>query len=168
MYFIIIALVVAFDQLTKYLIQANMELNSSIPLIDGIFHITYIQNRGAAFSMFQNKTEFLIVMQLIIIAVVLIYLVKKQKTEHGCLLLSISLIAAGGIGNLIDRTMRSYVVDFFDFRVWPIFNVADIAVCVGCGLLILYMFFIEPKRNKIEKQSVTKDEISRELDVSEE
>ena len=168
MYFIIIALVVAFDQLTKYLIQANMELNSSIPLIEGIFHITYIQNRGAAFSILQNKTEFLIIMQLIIITAVLIYLIKKQKSEQWCLLFSISLIAAGGVGNLIDRAMKGYVVDFFDFRVFPIFNVADISVCVGCGLLILYMFFIEPKRSKTGKQSIIQDETSKKIDVFEE
>ncbi len=148
MYFIIIAFVVALDQLTKYLIHANLELNSTIPLLDGIFHITYIQNSGAAFSMFQNKTGFLIAMQLAVITVVLVYLIKRQKKEHWCLLLSLSLIAAGGIGNLIDRAMNGYVVDFLDFRIWPIFNVADISVCVGCGLLVLYMFFVEPKLSK--------------------
>ena len=151
MYFIIIALVVALDQLTKYLIHSNMDLNSTIPLIDGIFHITYIHNYGAAFSLFQNKTEFLIIMQLIIIAVVLVYLFKKQKKEHWALLLSLSLIAAGGIGNLIDRAVNGYVVDFLDLRVWPIFNAADISVCVGCGLLVLYMFILEPKRSRSEK-----------------
>lgn len=152
MYFIIIILVVALDQLTKYLIKTNLDLNSTIPLLDGIFHITYIQNSGAAFSMFQNKTGFLIAMQLIVITIVLVYLIKRQKKEHWCLLVSLSLIAAGGIGNLIDRAMNGYVVDFLDFRFWPIFNVADISVCVGCGLLVLYMFFIEPKRNK-EKEN---------------
>lgn len=148
MYFIIIAVVVALDQLTKYFIQANLELNSSIPLIDGIFHITYIHNSGAAFSIFQNKTGFLIAMQLIVIAIVLVYLVKRRRKDHWCLLLSLSLIAAGGVGNLVDRAMNGYVVDFLDFRVWPIFNMADISVCVGCGLLILYMFFIDPKRGR--------------------
>jgi len=148
LYFIIIAFVVALDQLTKYLIQANLDLNSTIPLIDGIFHITYIQNSGAAFSMFQNKTGFLIAMQLAVITVVLVYLIKRQKKEHWCLLLSLSLIAAGGMGNLIDRALNGYVVDFLDFRIWPIFNVADISVCVGCGLLVLYMFFVEPKLSK--------------------
>jgi len=148
LYFIIIVFVVALDQLTKYLIKANLDLNSTIPLLDGIFHITYIQNSGAAFSMFQNKTGFLIAMQLIVITIVLVYLIKRQKKEHWCLLVSLSLIAAGGIGNLIDRAMNGYVVDFLDFRFWPIFNVADIAVCVGCGLLVLYMFFVEPKRDK--------------------
>lgn len=148
MYFIIIAAVVALDQFAKYMIRTNMALDSSIPLIDGVFHITYIHNSGAAFSIFQNKTGFLIAMQLIVIAVVLVYLIKKQKKEHWCLLLSLSLIAAGGIGNLVDRAANGYVVDFLDFRFWPIFNVADISVCTGCGLLILYMFFIEPKGHR--------------------
>jgi len=152
LYFIIIVFVVALDQLTKYLIKANLDLNSTIPLLDGIFHITYIQNSGAAFSMFQNKTGFLIAMQLTVITIVLVYLIKRQKKEHWCLLVSLSLIAAGGIGNLIDRAINGYVVDFLDFRFWPIFNVADISVCVGCGLLVVYMFFVEPKLNK-EKEN---------------
>ncbi len=147
MYFIIIAFTVALDQLTKYLIRANMELGSSIPLIDGIFHITYIHNSGAAFSTFQNKTAFLIVMQVVVIAAVLIYLVKKRRKEHWCLLFSLSLIAAGGIGNLIDRAVNGYVVDFFDFRVWPVFNVADMSVCIGCGLLAIYVLLIERRRH---------------------
>ncbi len=145
MYFIIIAIVVALDQWTKYLIQSNLVLNSTIPLINGIFHITYIHNTGAAFSLFQNKTGFLISIQLVVIVIVLVYLIKRQKKEHWCLLLSLSLIASGGIGNLIDRAGNGYVVDFLDFRIWPIFNIADISVCVGCGLIVLYVFLIEPK-----------------------
>lgn len=148
MYIVIIAIVIALDQLTKYLIQANFDLNTTVSLIDGIFHITYIHNSGAAFSLFENKTGFLIAMQVIVISIVLVYLVKKQKKEHWCLLLSLSLIVAGGMGNLIDRAAKGYVVDFLDFRIWPIFNVADISVCVGCSLLVLYMFFIEPKRGR--------------------
>lgn len=166
MYFIIIAVVVALDQLTKYLIRTNFELNQTIPLIEGIFQITYIQNTGAAFSMLQNKTVFLIVMQLAVIAIVLTYLIKKRKKEHRCLLASLSLIAAGGIGNLIDRSVNGYVVDFLDFRIWPIFNVADISVCVGCGLLVLYMFFIEPKRSK--KRNAVQGGIPEKIDMSEE
>ncbi len=166
MYFIIIAVVVALDQLTKYLIQANLELNSTIPLLDGIFHITYIHNSGAAFSLFQNKTGFLIAMQLAVIAIVTAYLVKRRKKEHWCLLLSLSLIAAGGVGNLIDRAVKGYVVDFLDFRIWPIFNVADISVCVGCGLLVLYMFFIEPKRNRDKKQDAVQEDMPKKIDVS--
>lgn len=153
MYFIIIAVIIILDQFIKYLIQANIDLNHTIPIIDGVFHITYIQNTGAAFSILQNQTMLLIVMPFIITIIVLFYILKKRKTEHWALLLSMSLIAGGGIGNLIDRIAYGYVVDFFDFRVFPIFNVADISVCVGCGLLVIYMFLLEPKliKDKVSK-----------------
>lgn len=167
MFFIIIAVVVALDQLTKYLIQANLELNNSIPLIDGILHLTYIHNSGAAFSMFQNKTGFLITMQLIVITAVLVYLIKRRKKDHWSLLLSLSLIVAGGLGNLIDRAMNGYVIDFLDMRFWPIFNVADISVCVGCGLLVLYMFLIEPKVHR-NQQNAKQAEAVKKIDGSEE
>ncbi|MDD3168017.1 MAG: signal peptidase II [Eubacteriales bacterium] len=167
MYFIIIAVVVGLDQLAKYLIQANLTLNSSVPLIEGIFHITYIHNSGAAFSLFQNKTGFLITMQLVVITVVLAYLVKRRNKDHWCLLLSLSLIAAGGLGNLIDRTMNGYVIDFLDLRFWPIFNVADISVCVGCGLLVLYMFLFEPKAHRSKKDGA-EDRAAEKIDGSEE
>ncbi|MDF3001411.1 MAG: lspA [Bacillota bacterium] len=148
MYFIIIAFILIADQGIKYLIQAAMELNQSIPLIDGIFHITYIHNYGAAFSILQNKTVFLIAVQVIVISGILIYLIQKRKTEHTMLLLSLALIVAGGLGNLIDRAVNGYVIDFLDVRIWPIFNIADISVCVGCGLMVLYVLIIEPKRSR--------------------
>ncbi|MBR0596789.1 signal peptidase II [Sinanaerobacter chloroacetimidivorans] len=153
MYFIIIAVIVILDQLTKYFIQAGMELNSSAPLIDGVFHLTYIHNYGAAFSILQNQTILLILLPLAVTTAVLVYLARKRKTEHWMLLLSMSFIVAGGIGNLIDRIGNGYVVDFFDIRVFPIFNVADISVCVGCGLLILFMFVVEPKIAKEKKKA---------------
>ena len=151
MYFIFIALIIILDQFVKYLIQANISLNHTVPIIDGIFHLTYINNSGAAFSIFQNQTKLLIILPLIVTIMVLVYILKKRKTEHWAILLSMSLIAAGGIGNLIDRIAYGHVVDFFDFRVFPIFNVADISVSVGCGLLLIYMFFIEPKFAKIKR-----------------
>jgi signal peptidase II len=168
MYYIIIAIVIAADQLTKYLIRTNMTLNHSIPLIDGIFHITYIDNYGAAFSSFQNKTAFLITVQCVVILAVLVYLIKKRKTEHRALLLSLALIVSGGAGNLIDRMIHGYVVDFLDFRIWPIFNVSDIAVCVGCGLLVLYMLIIEPRKSKSGKQNSVPNEPKNRIDTSEE
>lgn len=148
MYLILIAIVVVFDQITKRLILTSMDVNNSIAIIDGIFHITYIQNRGAAFSILQEKTSFLIIMQIIVILVIAVYIIKKRKSEGKVLLTGLSLIMAGGFGNLADRLVYGYVVDFLDFRVWPIFNVADISVCVGCGLLVLYVFILEPKNKK--------------------
>ena len=145
MYYLIILAVIIFDRISKVYISGNMELNSSNPVIDGIFHITYIQNTGAAFSMLEGHRLFLIALTALLILGLLVFLVIKGNKEHWSLKLALSLIISGGIGNLIDRVMYGYVVDFMDFRVWPIFNIADVSVCVGCGFLIIYIIFFDKK-----------------------
>ena len=145
MFYIIIILIVIGDQLTKGLIQQSMVLNQSIPVWDGIFSITYIHNTGAAFSMLAGKTQVLALFQVIIIGVILGYYILKGRKSHPQLRISLAMIVAGGIGNLIDRLTLGYVVDFLDFHFWPIFNVADIGVSAGCVLLAGYVFFIEGK-----------------------
>ena len=145
MFYIIIILIVIGDQLTKKLIQQSMVLNQSIPVWDGIFSITYIHNTGAAFSMLAGKTQVLALFQVIIIGVILGYYILKGRKSHPLLRISLAMIVAGGIGNLIDRLTLGYVVDFLDFHFWPIFNVADIGVSAGCVLLAGYVFFIEGK-----------------------
>lgn len=155
MYYIAILALVGLDWLTKYWIQTSMALNDTIPVIDGIFHITYIHNYGAAFSILQGKQSFLLIVTGIAMAAILGYMVIAQirKKAHSLELWSLTLILAGGIGNFIDRVRLGYVVDFFDFRVWPIFNVADIAVCCGCGLLVLYVLILEPRMEKKAKEA---------------
>lgn len=145
MFYIIIILIVIGDQLTKGLIQQSMVLNQSIPVWDGIFSITYIHNTGAAFSMLAGKTQVLALFQVIIIGVILGYYILKGRKSHPLLRISLAMIVAGGIGNLIDRLTLGYVVDFLDFHFWLIFNVADIGVSAGCVLLAGYVFFIEGK-----------------------
>ena len=145
MFYIIIILIVIGDQLTKGLIQQSMVLNQSIPVWDGIFSITYIHNTGAAFSMLAGKTQVLALFQVITIGVILGYYILKGRKSHPLLRISLAMIVAGGIGNLIDRLTLGYVVDFLDFHFWPIFNVADIGVSAGCVLLAGYVFFIEGK-----------------------
>lgn len=145
---LIIGLVVVLDQLTKFLIQSNMELGQSIGVFENFFHITYIHNYGAAFSIFENQRVLLVVLPLLIMGGILIAFVKMGLSANKICATALGLVVAGGIGNLIDRVAYGYVVDFLDFRVFPIFNVADMAVCCGCGLLILYVFFIEPKQDK--------------------
>ncbi len=143
-YFIILALI-GIDQISKYFVKTGMDYNQSIPLIDGIFHLTYIRNFGAAFSILQGKQIFLIVITFVTLAVILIFIIQRRKKNHWMLSLALSFIEGGGFGNLIDRIRLGYVVDFFDFRVFPVFNVADICVCCGCGLLVYYLFFVQPK-----------------------
>ena len=146
-YFLIVIAAVVLDQIIKNLIVQSMELYETIPVIQDIFHITYIHNTGAAFSMMEGFRGFLTILPMIMILAALIFMLIKRKSAHPMLMTSVALIAGGGIGNLIDRIFYGYVVDFLDFRVFPIFNVADIFVCVGCGLLILYVLFIDGKQN---------------------
>ena len=146
-YFLIIIAAVALDQLIKYAVVKSMALYQTIPVLEDIFHITYIHNTGAAFSMMEGMRVFLILLPLIMIACAVIYMFIKRKTGHPLMMTSVALIAGGGIGNLIDRALLGYVVDYLDFRVFPIFNLADICVCTGCGLLILYVLFIDGKQN---------------------
>ncbi len=150
LFVLIIFGVIGLDQLSKLFIQKSFELGQSFPIIENVFHLTYIHNYGAAFSFFQNQTVFLIVIQLLLITFIVGFMVVTRKRSHKILLVSMSLIVAGGVGNLIDRIAYGYVVDYFDFRVFPIFNIADISVCTGCGLLLLFLFIIEPRLAKKE------------------
>lgn len=144
---------VILDQLSKLAIQKFMELGSTIPILQDFFHLTYIKNYGAAFSILQNKTILLTVLPIVMIILIIGFMFYMRKKSHPALMISMSLIVAGGLGNLIDRLAYGYVVDFVDFRVFPIFNVADICVCCGCGLLLIYMFFIEPKISKRSEEN---------------
>lgn len=146
-YFLIVVGVVALDQLVKRIIVANLSLAQSIPVIQDIFHITYIRNTGAAFSLMDGMQWFLVLFPVLLVVAAVAFLIIKRKSAHPLLLASVAMIAGGGVGNLIDRIAYGYVVDFFDFRIFPIFNVADIFVCVGCGLMILYVLFFDGKND---------------------
>lgn len=149
LYIILIIALIVIDQAVKLFISSHMMLGAEIPVIDGFFSITYIHNTGAAFGILAGHIAFLLVLTGIMIAAVCVYLVVKRKTIHKMTGISLALIVSGGVGNIIDRTIYGYVVDFLDFKVWdPIFNIADIAVCVGCGLMILYVLFFDRKEKK--------------------
>ena len=143
------------DQLTKWLAVTLLQGNPSVPIIPEVFQLTYLENPGAAFGMLQNnRWVFLIVSTVGILAVLLYLLMKRPASKLLCL--SLSFIVGGGIGNMIDRVLLGYVVDFFDFCLinFAIFNVADSFVCVGAGLLSLWVILdtiAEEKRLKAEK-----------------
>ncbi|MBQ2064291.1 MAG: signal peptidase II [Firmicutes bacterium] len=147
LYILIIIGAVALDQLVKYLVVQGMALGESIPVIEGIFHITRFHNTGAAFSSFEGQRVLLIAMPCVLIAAGLIYM-WRHKEGSRLLLVPIAMIIGGGIGNLIDRALLGYVVDMFDFRVFPIFNVADSFVTVGCILLCIYVLISPDSRKK--------------------
>ena len=149
-YYLIAAAVIVFDRVVKKLVVSNMVPWETIPVIEDIFHFTYVQNRGAAFSMWQGQWIILIGFPLTAIAVGLILIYLKRNKWDKLMLTSVAMICGGGLGNLIDRIMLGYVVDLFDFRVFPVFNIADIFICVGCGLMILDVLFFERKNSSNE------------------
>lgn len=129
------ALVVLLDQLTKKIVVNSMVEGQSIPIISDVFHFTYILNPGAAFGLFAYNRSFFIGVALIVVAIVC-WFRKEILSEPVLVRIGTALFVGGAIGNLVDRAENGLVVDFFDFRIWPIFNVADIAICVGVGLII--------------------------------
>lgn len=144
-YYLIAAAAIVLDRIIKKIVVSNMMPWETIPVIKDIFHFTYVQNRGAAFSMWQEQWVLLIALPLVVIMAGLIILFVMRKKWDRFMLTSIAMICGGGLGNLIDRMTLGYVVDMFDFRVFPVFNVADIFVCVGCGLMVLDVLLFERK-----------------------
>lgn len=130
------------DQLSKLLTSTLMTLGESIPLWEGVLHITYIQNRGAAFGMLANSRWVFLTVSTVTILALAAYLAMTKRRDT-LFLLSLSMILSGGIGNMIDRLALGYVVDFIDFRLidFAVFNGADSFVCVGAALLVLAILF---------------------------
>ena len=135
MIFIIVISVLSLDQLTKFLILTNLKLHDSVPLVKGVLHLTLVNNRGAAFGILRNQVPLFILTS--VFAIIMILLSLKEKKQKGVSLagVSLGLILAGALGNLIDRLCLGYVVDFLDLRIWPVFNLADSAITVGAVLL---------------------------------
>ena len=146
---IAIILLVALDQLVKYWALHNLVQVGTIPLIDGVFHLTYVENRGAAFSILQDRRIFFVVSTVIVLAVLCVMLYRGTvRTAFGRW--GVYLVIAGAIGNLIDRVRLGFVVDLFDFRLihFPVFNVADILVVAGVAMLAIYLLFQHDKAEK--------------------
>ena len=137
--FLTALIVILIDQISKYLIRINFELNQSIPIINKIFHLTYITNSGAGFGILQQQKFLLILISIIVIGFIFYYLPKIKEKEK-LLQFLVSFILGGTIGNLIDRVAYSYVIDFLDFQIWPVFNFADSFVTIGVLGLIIYFW----------------------------
>ncbi len=142
-YFLAIGIILL-DQISKFLIENSMELGDSLPVIEGIFHITYILNPGAAFGILENQRLFFILIATIMILMTG-YIYPRIPQKSKMLRLGVGMLFGGAVGNLIDRIRTGLVVDFFDFKIWPIFNIADIFIVVGVGMIIITMFYADCK-----------------------
>lgn len=144
--FLLAAVLLAFDQFTKYLAITLLKNKSAHVLIEGVLELQYLENRGSAFGMFQNQKAFILLVGIVFMTVLLLLLLRLPEAKKYCILhITITAIIAGGIGNMIDRIRLDYVVDFISFVLinYPIFNVADIYVVVatiGLFLLILFVY----------------------------
>ncbi len=149
LYILVGILLLGTDALTKLAAIEHLKPVDTIALWRGVFHLTYVENRGAAFGMMQGGRIFFIVISFIIIAAIFVF-AKKYANTSRTLRWGLTLVTAGAIGNLADRIFRGYVVDFLDFCLidFPVFNFADIFVCIGAGLLVIYIIFIEGKNNE--------------------
>jgi signal peptidase II len=128
--------IIALDQGSKWLIQQGMTLHESIPVIPGFFHITYILNRGAAFGILENQRWLFLIMAILLFVLYAVF--RKKLPEHRAVQAGAGMLLGGAFGNALDRFLHGAVVDFFDFRIWPVFNIADIGIVVGVCLLLWY------------------------------
>ena len=145
--YLVALILLSLDQFSKYLITQKMSLADSMPVIKSIFHITYVENTGIAFGLFPQGQILFITISLIIILVIVFFERKKalkSPWERFCL----GLVLGGALGNLVDRLRFGFVIDFLDFRIWPVFNLADSGVCIGG---ILMAFFLLKKRPSKER-----------------
>lgn len=139
-----IAVLVGIDQLTKYLVISNMELDQSIPVIDGVFELLRHHNPGAALGILPNQRWIFITFTFIVMVVILVILMSGKFRKYKLANVAGVLILAGGIGNMIDRLAYGYVVDFLYVKLinFPIFNFADCCVVIGAALLLVAFLFV--------------------------
>ncbi len=149
----IAAAVIAADRLTKFYASEYLSGIDTFPLFKGVLHFTYVENRGAAFGMLSDKRWIFMVFSALALAGIAVFAVLNRR---GNMLtnVSVAMIFGGGVGNMIDRIAKGYVVDFIDFRLinFYVFNVADSFVCIGCGVLILSLLLEEIKKRREKKE----------------
>ena len=149
MEFLIIAVTILLDQLSKIYIETNIALHGQTEIIPGFFYITYVKNTGAAWSMFSGKVPFLVIVSVIEICVIAAVLYRMHQRRKTWYRISLSLMLGGAVGNLIDRVVLGSVRDFLHFYPFgysfPVFNIADCAITVGMGIVMVLMYLEEKK-----------------------
>lgn len=153
--------VIVLDQITKMIVASNMELGGkSVEFINGFIEFSYIHNEGGAWGLMSGKT-WLLVSLTVIAMLICLALLLRHGAENKLMFWAVILILSGGIGNMIDRIFRGgKVIDFlnFEFIDFPVFNIADIAVCVGTALLFLYFIIDTVKDIKTRKKNIANKE----------
>ena len=160
-FFLTAAAVVLLDRLAKSLVSANIPLHDSISVIPGFFHLTHVENTGAAFGLFAESTAQWKVGALVSFSIIALMIVSvllwKNSHALSTTAIGLSLILGGATGNLWDRMLSGHVVDFLDFYVgnyhWPAFNVADSAIVIGAILLVAEIVFAKSTNETVKSSS---------------
>ncbi len=142
------ALVVAVDQIIKVIVVNNVKPSGTVTVIDGLFNLQYVENNGVAFGMFQNMRWFFVALTSLMIFAVIFYMFKKRPQGKLFYILA-GLIIGGGIGNLIDRVLYGYVIDYISLSFFPpVCNFADYCITIGVIILALWLLFKSPSKSK--------------------
>lgn len=142
-FYLLITGLLTLDQIVKVIVRQNMTLGQSIPLLPGIFQLTYVENPGAAFGMLANQRFFFIVITIAVLGI-FFYLYTQLANKKSLAAVALALSISGAVGNFIDRLFRGTVTDLFDFCLisFPVFNIADICICLGIAL-IFYLLIVK-------------------------
>lgn len=153
-WFLLVALIVIADQLIKYFIVSGVQIGDIAFSILNLIDITYVQNRGAAFSILSGNRVLLSLISIIFCIVVAIYW-RWKKPQHKLLCTSLAMMFGGAAGNAIDRICHGYVVDYIStsFIDFPVFNLADIAITVGAALLVIYFIWFDKEDNNAKSNN---------------
>ena len=122
------------DRLAKHIFYDKLTQNQPIPVIPNIFHLTLVRNRGAAFGLFSGWNLFFSAFSILAIIAIILFICSRASYSR-IMLIALALILGGALGNLFDRVLFGYVIDFLDFRIWTVFNIADSCITVGFELL---------------------------------
>ncbi|MHB1341109.1 MAG: signal peptidase II [Coriobacteriia bacterium] len=135
-----VASVLLVDQVSKAVVRTSLGVGQSIPVIEDILSLTHVSNRGAAFGLFQGAVPFFIATSLVVLGVIA-WIWWRMKPTNRWFVFSLGLVTGGAAGNLIDRASAGRVTDFFDVHIWPVFNVADMALDIGVAILVAWLLF---------------------------
>lgn len=141
----VMLLLLIFDQFTKYLAVSRLKGNPALVLIDGILELQYVENTGMAFSLFQDRKLFILVMEFAVMTVILFFLFRvPEGKKYRIIHILLSALVAGALGNIIDRIRFDFVVDFISFVLihYPVFNVADCYIVVSAAVLFILFLFV--------------------------
>jgi signal peptidase II len=147
-FFLLAGSIFALDQLTKAIVNSLLPEGSSHALLPGVLMLTHIRNPGTAFGLMRGSGPLLTVITVAAVIFIISYWlsIRRQALPATLLAWGLALPLGGALGNLVDRVRLGHVIDFIDFRVWPVFNVADSAITVGACLVAYYFFFIQDAR----------------------